>query len=445
MTLFVVATLALSSIVEDAIGSRLLERSHSASATTTLCDSVQQYSGYYKLTTGKKNYFYWFFESRASPANDPVLLWMTGGPGCSSEVALFGENGPCAVNANGTGTVRNPYSWNTKANVLYIDQPAGTGFSYGLGMDHDEKGVADDMYDFIQQFMKAHPKYATLPFYTFGESYAGHYVPAVTHKIWQNNQQLPTGAIQINLVGTAIGNGLTDPAIQYQYYADMAVSTNGHQPAVSKVTHGLMKAATPACVTAIKACQSSEAACILATDLCNAGLLMPYQLSGMNPYDMRVKCAVPPLCYDFSNVGTFLARDDVKETLGVDKKRRWSDCNRGVALSFELAGDWMHHFQQMLPDQLASGIRVLIYAGDQDFICNWLGNHAWVQALPWAHQAAFNATATANWTVAGTPAGTVQSSHNLTFLRVFNAGHMVPRDQPANALKMVHDFLTGAL
>ena len=98
--------------------------------------------------------FYWFFESRSAPATDPVLLWMTGGPGCSSEVALFGENGPCSVNKNGTDTIRNPFSWNSNASVLYIDQPAGTGFSYGLGLDHDEKGVAADMYDFLQQFFK---------------------------------------------------------------------------------------------------------------------------------------------------------------------------------------------------------------------------------------------------------------------------------------------------
>ena len=67
-------------------------------------------------------------------------------------------------------------------------------------------------------------------------------------------------------------------------------------------------------------------------------------MSGMNPYDMRVKCAVPPLCYDFSSVGTSLARPEVKAALGVDPKRRWSDCNRAVALAFELTGDWMRDY-----------------------------------------------------------------------------------------------------
>ena len=124
-----------------------------------LCDpGVKQSSGYIDLSTGAKHLFYWAFESRNDPATDPVILWMTGGPGCSSAVALFGENGPCKVNADGTATKLNPYSWNRNATLIYVDQPAGTGFSYGLGLDHDEAQVSADMYDFLQQFFKAHPK-----------------------------------------------------------------------------------------------------------------------------------------------------------------------------------------------------------------------------------------------------------------------------------------------
>jgi len=110
----------------------------------------------------------------------------------------------------------------------------------------------------------------------------------------------------------------------------------------------------------------------------------------MNPYDMRVKCAKPPLCYDFSNVATYLARPEVQAKLGVTG-HKWADCDRGVALGFELDGDWMQSYQQLvrlrvrvrvrvrdpnphphpnpnpnqLPPQLAAGIRVLVYAGDQ--------------------------------------------------------------------------------
>jgi len=383
---------------------------------------------------------------------------MTGGPGCSSEVALFGENGPCTVAKDGQSTDRNPFSWNANASLLYIDQPTGTGFSYGTGLDFGEKGVARDMNDFVRQFFAAHEQYRHNAFFIFGESYAGHYVPAVSHAVWLANHGAPS-AEKVNLKGVAIGNGLTDPVIQYKYYKDMAISTNGHKPAVSAATHAIMEAATPVCLAAIAVCDKltqngtnssggGEAlgleACLLATDTCNAGLLIPYELTNLNPYDMRVKCAKPPLCYDFSEVGTFLGLPQVRAALGVGS-RKWSDCNRGVAMSFELSGDWMHHYQQMLPPLLADGVPVLIYAGDQDYICNWLGNQAWTLALEWPHKAAFNAAPMTNWTVGGQPAGELRKASGFHFLRVFAAGHMVPRDQPANALAMTNAFVSGAL
>lgn len=445
--------LALGMIACASARGSLKEKTHEAGAA--LCDDVKQYSGYYQLNTGNKNknYFYWFFESRSNPSTDPVVLWMTGGPGCSSEVALFGENGPCKVDANGLNTTTNSFSWNTRANLLYIDQPAGTGFSYGTGRDVDEVAVANDMYDFLQQFFQEHTKYQAAPFFAFGESYAGHYVPAVTHKVWENNNNLPSGAVTINLVGTAVGNGLTAPEIQYKYYPAMIASSNGHAPVASNtsIEYKLMQAAVGPCIKGVQACQAAAGgtkkkleACYLATDLCNLGLVEPYSLSGMNVYDMRVKCAKPPLCYDFSNVDTYLALPAVQSALGVSG-RKWSDCSKDVTLPFVLSGDELQHYQSMIPDQLNSGIRVLMYAGDQDYICNWLGNEAWTKELDWAGKAAFNNVTTTSFDVDGKAAGNLRSAQGFSFLQVYDAGHMVPMDQPAVALAMLNAFLDGTL
>lgn len=165
------ATLALAALTSMA--TPLLEVAHAAHSAGAFCDtSVQQYSGYMNLTTGDKHLFYWYFESRNKPQTDPVVLWLTGGPGCSSEVALFGENGPCKVSADGQTTTSNAASWNSQANLLYVDQPVGTGFSYGKAFDHDEVGVGNDMYAFLLAFFSAHPERRTNPFYIFGESCA---------------------------------------------------------------------------------------------------------------------------------------------------------------------------------------------------------------------------------------------------------------------------------
>ena len=80
-------------------------------------------------------------------------------------------------------------------------------------------------------------------------------MPAVTHQIWQNNHNLPAGAVKINLKGTAVGNGLTDPVELYKWYPDMAASTNDHAPACNKTGYALMKAAVPLCTCPRVACR----------------------------------------------------------------------------------------------------------------------------------------------------------------------------------------------
>ena len=74
----------------------------------------------------------------------------------------------------------------------------------------------------------------------------------------------------------------------------------------------------------------------------------------------RKKCDVPGLCYDFSNIHTFLNQKEVQSTLGVDSGREWQSCNMAVNAAFQSSGDWGRNFQQKLPDLMGDGIRVLM-------------------------------------------------------------------------------------
>ena len=129
-----------------------------------LCDaSSKSISGYMDIKGSKydqsgeeKHLFFWMFEKRnaqnSTSTSDeiPFVVWLTGGPGCSSTMALLTENGPCSVKADGETTTPNPYSWTEAAHVLWLDQPAGVGFSYGEETDNSEDMVAEDAYFFLQ-------------------------------------------------------------------------------------------------------------------------------------------------------------------------------------------------------------------------------------------------------------------------------------------------------
>lgn len=92
-------------------------------------DDIKSISGYVDISADQ-HMFFWFFEARnVDPTTAPLTTWINGGPGTSSMVGLFQEMGPCAINALGN-VVNNPYSWTNASNLLFIDQPVQTGFSY---------------------------------------------------------------------------------------------------------------------------------------------------------------------------------------------------------------------------------------------------------------------------------------------------------------------------
>lgn len=164
--------------------------------------------------------FMMFFESQSGdPKNDPLVLWLQGGPGCSSLFGAFIENGPYKMSGDGSIT-ENPYSWNKNANMLYIDSPPGTGFSTTNnpnGYDNNEYSVSLDLYNALQQFYHYDNGYyqRLSRFYIAGESYAGKYVPYLAAKVLNATG---TSDFNIPLVGIMIGNGWVFPNYQMKSY-----------------------------------------------------------------------------------------------------------------------------------------------------------------------------------------------------------------------------------
>ncbi|GMF56839.1 unnamed protein product [Phytophthora fragariaefolia] len=344
-----------------------------------LCDPTsKQDAGYVKLENKIDDYyFYWYFESRRSPATDPLVLWLTGGPGGSSIMAMLAENGPCKI-LPGITPETNLYSWTNQANVVWLDQPTSVGFSYGSQQDKDfnETNVGENIFWFLHGFLEKHPELEEREFFVTGESYGGHYVPVAAHYIWKKNQASPA-SLKLDIQGVTIGNGLTNPIIQ------VCVCLKRDQCNVE-------------CVDLTQKCQldnTNRAICSNAQGCWKQKLIAPFEAAQRNRYDIRQPCYPDfPLCYNFSHIHAYLDSARVREMLHVDQNLGpWLEINNDVFQTFVTDGDWSMSYDTYIADLLNDDLRVLIYAGDADIMCNWMGNQAWTLALDWRGKDSFNA------------------------------------------------------
>lgn len=183
-----------------------------ANATT-----VESYAGYLTVDAAHgSNLFFWFFPAASGADTAPVLLWLQGGPGASSLYSVFNEHGPFSVDKDRVLKPRR-YAWTSTHSVLYVDNPVGAGYSFtgdDAGYSEDQTAVGRNLYAALGQFFTLFAEYRDNEFYVAGESYAGKYVPAVSHALHLSN---PGAPVKINFKGLAIGNGLIDPASQMVY------------------------------------------------------------------------------------------------------------------------------------------------------------------------------------------------------------------------------------
>lgn len=409
-------------------------------------DSVKQHSGYFDFEHDNKHLFFWFFESRNDPKTDPVVLWINGGPGCSSIKGMFFEMGSAKVEPQ-LRLVDNPYAWNSNASVIYLDQPVNTGYSYS-SEDHrvnSTRQAAKDVHLFLNKFFETYPEYAELDFHVAGESYAGHYIPAIATEIQSHREK------NYELASVLIGNGVTDTKTQVPYFQAMACGEGGYPSVLSEDTCQQMKEAVVDCQELIDHCWANpknKLQCYATMKYCLSVSVEPYMREGgRNAYDVRDVCSKTG-CYEDENdaIESYLNDEHVQSVLGI-KGIEHVGCRGSVGDEFALNGDYELPFQYDVADLLDSGLPVLLYSGDKDFRCNWLGNKAWSDKLEWKGAKEYSEAPIKRWhaNVDGKDiaAGEVKQSGELTFLRVFDAGHMVPHDQPETSLDMLNRWISG--
>jgi len=384
-----------------------------------VADRAPMYSGYVNVTS-EDYLFYWFVEAETGAADAPTIVWSNGGPGCSAMEGATTEIGPLVLfNVKPAGASgfsgklsRNRYSWNRRANILFVDQPRYVGFSCGTGpyvVTSQEAGR--DMVKFLQGWRSLFPEKAG-SFILASESYGGHYVPAWTRAILDHNARVST-ADQIDIAGLAIGNGIIDEKLQNDkslavWAGEQNLLTAEGIPLTAGTTHEMM----------IK----------------TLGYLPNY-------YDYRLQdlgdcCGC--FSYNYSSWARWLMQQDVRDALhvcGNAGSKSFDGCSGGC-ISFPNEFDQKvspHEHRDILGQALQLGIPVLLFYGMQDFTCNYVGGYTVASALQWSGASRWAKTPSEPLTIAGTETGTIQAAQGLTWIQIDNAGHMASVDNPAAA------------
>ncbi|KAH6884319.1 carboxypeptidase Y [Coprinopsis sp. MPI-PUGE-AT-0042] len=426
---------------------------------TKFCDeTVQTYTGY--IDVGARHLFFYFFESRNDPSTDDVILWTNGGPGSSSAIGLFMELGPCRIHGP-NGTTYHEQSWNTRANVFFIDQPVGVGFSYA---DYGEivtttEEAAQDVANFVHVFFEHFTQFKGSKLHLSGESYAGRYLPIFAGYIYDQNEIMKErGVTPINLASIMIGDGWTHPLSIIETWYDMACTPATVPPILGVRACVRMKQAQGRCVEWLKrSCMDvfDDLACTAAMAFCEEELLVPTFNSGWNPYDISKKCdgnIDETLCYrDTAHIEAYLNRPDVRKLIGVDSSL---DSYNFTLSSDRMVRDFVkamdrsrstHHYVEAL---LEHGVKVLIYAGKNDLMGSWLGEEKFVHLLDWSGKEGFSKAEIKAWYADPrnmSKSGDVKSYGGLSFLTIEGAGHIAPYDKPDESLWMVNQWLDNSL
>ena len=371
-----------------------------------------------------KALFYYFFKCRnKTMENPPLLIWLEGGPSYTSAAGVYMHGGPYIVDNVTSEIVRNKDAWNNIADVLFIDQPAGTIFSYSNDLKkicENMTCVAEDLYIFILNFYHTHQQYRQRNLYISGTSYAGHFVPAFAKRIVQDGKSV------IPFKGIITFNGFYDAFTQVEgnllfLYVNKLISKT--QYIVSR--------------TAIALCRVVDFYNIpLLSMLCGQTDYLAYKALGVKNDPYNIELMPGPDVYE-EKMKVYMNQPEVQKALGVNQTFTFYNWTVFGALLEE--ND--EHMYPELSLEVQNGFKVYFVHGDVDYMCSYIGGIMVAENIEWEGQGEFIKQPFVDMEMNGVVLGKARRYKNLAFVIVHHTGHSIFYRQRAFGLEILKEFM----
>lgn len=421
----------------------------------------KQYAGYVTVNeSAGRALFYYFVEANvhsphSRPADYPLSLWLNGGPGCSSiGGGGFTELGPFFPRSDGRGLQINDHSWNKVSNIIFLESPAGVGWSYSnTSSDYSSFGDAETAQDslaFLLGWLELFPEYKKTDFYITGESYAGHYVPQLASLVLTYRG---SDGYKFNLKGIAIGNPLlkldVDSAATYEYlWSHGIISDVVYDDIVAQCNFEDYTLSSDSNVS--KSCNTSlgDASNELGNYINNYDVILDVCYPSIVQQELRLRKKVAHMSNGVDVCITsertfYFNTPEVQKALHANVTNLdypWSMCS-GV-LEYHM-GDANMDMLPSLRRLYMEGLHILIFSGDQDSVVPLLGTRSLVRRLAGDLRLRTSSPYRA-WYDKGQVGGwTLVYGSNLRFATVRGAAHMVPYSQPSRALTLFSSFVAN--
>ncbi|PIA29451.1 hypothetical protein AQUCO_06000061v1 [Aquilegia coerulea] len=340
--------------------------------------------------------FYYFVKSESNPTKDPLILWLSGGPGCSALTALAFEFGPlhfkiAEYNGSLPTLELNPNSWTRVANILFLDSPVGTGFSYSRsfqGSYTTDTKSAQQSYSFIRKWLTDHPEFLSNPLYIGGVSYSGVIIPVIAQHI-SDGVEVGNKPL-LNLKGYLLGNPVTggeletNSKVPFAYrmgllsdelFESAKKNCGGNyvnvNPSNVQCTKDLQ--AISECTSRINSPHILEPSCILVTP-------KPKEINSS-----RIIHSPPHTpgfeCRSYGYMLSYYWANDKRVRMALNVRKgtvlEWIRCNSGINYLADVRNSMAYHVYLSSKRRYRS----LIYSGDHDMNVPFLGTQEWIRSL----------------------------------------------------------------